>query len=338
MENKAHALLAGTFVLLLGLAAVVATIWLTSDDGTYETYELSSSTPVTGLQAQATVRYKGVSVGKVQYIGFDPYIPGNVLVRIQVEESTPLTPNTYASLNFQGVTGLSFVQLDDASSPLPMIRTGDEKHPRLPLKESQLSEFMNQLPEIMGQAKEVAARANRLLADENLENISSTVRNLDTATAKASKSIESLQNTIDQRLNPALEHFPALTRDMRSSFNTMADSASTVKKTFKRFGEVADGVQTQMESEKGMVANINGGVQSLTATAQELSNKAGEVADSINHKLIPQVQVMADETSQTLQQIDRASNTLSENPQALVFGHGDIPAGPGEAGFDGEQP
>lgn len=338
MENKAHALLAGTFVLLLGLAMVLATIWLTSDDGTYETYELSSANPVTGLQVQATVRYKGVSVGKVQYIGFDPYIPGNVLVRIQVEESTPLTPNTYASLNFQGVTGLSFVQLDDAESPLPMIRTGEEKHPRLPLKESQLSAFMNQLPEIMGQAKEVASRANRLLADDNLENISSTIRNLDAATAKASDSIDSLQQSIDDRLNPALERFPALTRDMRSSFNTMADSATTVKKTFKKFGKVADGVQAQMESEKGMVANINGGVQSLTVTAREMSDTAGEVADSINHRLIPQVQVMADETSQTLQEINRASSTLSENPQALVFGHGDIPAGPGEAGFDGEQP
>lgn len=338
MENKSHALLAGTFVLLLGLAAILATIWLTSDDGTYNTFELSSANPVSGLQVQAPVRYKGVSVGKVKHIGFDPFIPGNVLVRIDIDENTPLTANTYASLNFQGVTGLSFVQLDDASAPLPIIETGSEKYPRLPLKESQLSAFMNELPEIMGQAKEVAARANLLLADENLENIRSTLENLDAASAKAGTSLDKLQTSIDTKLNPALDSFPSLTRDMKSSFRTMADSATTVKKTFNKFGEVADSVQSQMESEKGMVANINGGVASLTVTADNMAQSAGQVADSVNEKLIPRVQVMADEVSATMQQVNRVSNTVSENPQALIFGNGSIPPGPGEDGFEGEQP
>lgn len=333
MENKSHALLAGVFVLLLGLAAVAITLWLTSDDGKYDAYELSSANPVTGLQVQAPVRYKGVPVGKVTHIGFDPLIPGNVLVQIDVEQSTPLTPNTYASLNFQGVTGMSFVQLDDAEAPLPMLRVGGSDIPRLPLKESQLSAFMNKLPEVMSEVKGVAERAQLLLSNENLAHVSSSLKNLDTATAKASTSIESLQTSINTKLNPALDSFPALTQDMRSSFEKMSDSASTVKTTFTKMGKLTDTMQQQIEGEDGMVANIKQGVTSISQSAGDVTRSAQEVSASVNQRLLPKVEVLSDEIVNSLQDVTRATNTVSDNPQALLYGTGEVPAGPGEEGF-----
>ncbi len=58
---------------------------------------MSTKDGVSGLQPQATVRYKGVPVGKVVRIGFDPQISGNVLIRIAVgPRDTPVTPATYA--------------------------------------------------------------------------------------------------------------------------------------------------------------------------------------------------------------------------------------------------
>ena len=92
MENKAHALAAGIFVLLLSALLVILAFWLTRESGTRLIYEVSTAATVTGLQPEATVRYRGINVGKVSFIGFDPLIPGNVLVRISVDDPPPVPP------------------------------------------------------------------------------------------------------------------------------------------------------------------------------------------------------------------------------------------------------
>ena len=90
MENKAHALAAGAFVLGLVAVLVALVVWLTRDNTVRNTYELSTRDAVSGLQPQAMVRYRGIAVGKVTAIDFDPKVKGNVRVRITVDERVPL--------------------------------------------------------------------------------------------------------------------------------------------------------------------------------------------------------------------------------------------------------
>ena len=101
MENKSHALAAGAFVLGVLALLVTLAVWLTRDTRGLRAYELSSAETVTGLQAQASVRFKGVNVGKVAAIGFDPLTPGNVLIRIVVDEQAPISTATFATLGHQ---------------------------------------------------------------------------------------------------------------------------------------------------------------------------------------------------------------------------------------------
>ncbi|MFP5340911.1 MAG: MlaD family protein, partial [Gammaproteobacteria bacterium] len=100
MENKAHAMAAGIFVALLSLLVLGLAAWLTRDTGVRDTYEISTRETVSGLQEQAPVRFRGVDVGKVSSIGFDPRQVGNVLVRIEVDRETPLTTESFATLAY----------------------------------------------------------------------------------------------------------------------------------------------------------------------------------------------------------------------------------------------
>uniref|UniRef100_UPI0037DCF89F MlaD family protein n=1 Tax=Xenophilus sp. TaxID=1873499 RepID=UPI0037DCF89F len=113
MENKSHALAAGAFVLGLVAVLVALVLWFTRDDTVRNTYELSTRDAVSGLQPQAAVRYRGIAVGKVTSIDFDPEHKGNVRVRMAIDERVPLTRSTFATLSYQGVTGLAFIALDD---------------------------------------------------------------------------------------------------------------------------------------------------------------------------------------------------------------------------------
>src|SRR3954451_203949 len=107
MENKAHALVAGIFVVVVTVLLVVLAAWLSRDTGERDTYEISTRETVTGLQSQAAVRYRGVEVGKVAAIGFDPKAQGNVLIRLEIDRQAPVTADTFATLSYQGVTGLA---------------------------------------------------------------------------------------------------------------------------------------------------------------------------------------------------------------------------------------
>ena len=114
MENKSHALAAGAFVLAVAALLIGLAVWLMRDVTNTTAYEMVTDDAVSGLQPQAVVRFKGVAVGKVTSIGFDRGNRANVLVRIAVAPDAPITKSTFATLTYQGVTGLSFVQLDDA--------------------------------------------------------------------------------------------------------------------------------------------------------------------------------------------------------------------------------
>ena len=56
MQNKAHALAAGIFVLALTGLLLLLGAWLTRDSGQRHLYEISTREAVTGLQEQAPVR------------------------------------------------------------------------------------------------------------------------------------------------------------------------------------------------------------------------------------------------------------------------------------------
>src|SRR5215469_8382578 len=122
MENKAHAFWAGAFT--LGLLAVIAltVFFFSASHAVRVPYDLISRSSVTGLYPDAAVRYRGLDVGKVQSIMFDPKHPGQIRIRVLVDQRAPMTRSTFGTLALQGVTGIAFVQLDDNGldlSPLP---------------------------------------------------------------------------------------------------------------------------------------------------------------------------------------------------------------------------
>jgi len=82
MENRAHALAAGRFTLLLGAALGVVALWFSKDELKLIPYVMSTTNSVTGLKVEAPVRYRGVDVGKVDAISIDAANGGRVQIRI----------------------------------------------------------------------------------------------------------------------------------------------------------------------------------------------------------------------------------------------------------------
>ena len=96
-------------------------------------------------------------MGKVAAIGFDTATPGNVLVRISVDAAAPMTRSTFATLGFQGVTGLAFVQLDDSGTSRDALAPNDADPPRIPLRQGLIGKLTDQGGAIADQVSEGAA-------------------------------------------------------------------------------------------------------------------------------------------------------------------------------------
>jgi phospholipid/cholesterol/gamma-HCH transport system substrate-binding protein len=301
MENKAHALAAGAFVLGLVAVLVALVVWLTRDDTVRNTFELSTRDPVSGLQPQAMVRYRGIAVGKVASIDFDPKIKGNVRVRITVDERVPLTTSSFATLSYQGVTGLAFIALDDKGESQEPLTPDNKNPPRIPLKPSLLSQLQDRGEALIGKVDEVTKRVGALLNEENQKRVADALEGIAQAAAGANQLTKSLDNMVKNGLNPALKALPPLverTKDTMASVKTAAGDVSRVTR------------------------NLNNSTSALS-----------EAVGSFNTGTLPRLNRVAEDTSATVRRLGRTADNINDNPQSLLFGPGAAVPGPGEPGF-----
>ena len=303
MENKAHALIAGVFVVVVTVLLAVLALWLTRDNTERHLYEMSTSETISGLQPQAAVRFRGVPVGKVESIGFDEKEKGNVLILISIDRAAPVTRSTFAAVASQGVTGLGFIQLDDNGESTERLTPNDDDPPRIPLQPSTLDKLLKQSQTIFVQAEQATKRLNQLLSDENQKAVNVAVTQL----AEAAGSI----NRVAKGMEPTVAGLPALSRDTTATMLAL-------KKASNQVGAAAE----RLNSKDGALDKLTQGGTALAAGIETFSAAT-----------LPKLNEVADETARTMRQLRRTVGGVDDNPQSLIFGNGPRQPGPGEAGF-----
>lgn len=312
MENKSHAMAAGSFVLALLVLLGALALWLTRDRHDYTLYEMSTGDTISGLQNQATVRYKGVAVGKVTEITFDQAQQGNVLIRIAVDSKAPVSPTTtFGMLGYQGVTGIAHIQLDDMTEPMAALPEGLGGIPRLLMKSSPLSVLADQGMTILSKVDEATRRINQLLGDDNQERFSSLLLNLSDAASNVSGVTRSMHTTLQQEL-------PGMTQDARRALQAM-------EKAGQEAGALAQEVRrmtTTVQGPDGALARITEGSQAMARAAERLDRAT-----------LPGISQAASDVSSAARRMGSAAAGIGDNPQSLLYGVDAGQPGPGEPGF-----
>jgi phospholipid/cholesterol/gamma-HCH transport system substrate-binding protein len=323
MENKSHALAAGAFVLLLIALLLAMAAWLMRDTNEKRHYAFSSQDAVTGLQPQAGVRYKGVPVGRVTAIELDPKARGKVLVHMALNDTVPVTTSTFASLGFQGVTGLAFVQLDDPAPDSAVLAAGDEA--RIPLRPGLVSRLTEQGVSLLGQLDQAGQRINQLLAADNQQQLMRTLESLN----QAAGGITQLARHTDELItgqgtpgSPSLAQLAAQTdatiRSIQATSERLGASAEAMRNSANEFRRVS----VRMTEPGGTLEKIERGTDTLTAAGQAL-----------NASVVPRLSRTVDDAARSARQVGRVADTLSENPMSIFTGRVAPRPGPGEPGF-----
>lgn len=306
MENKAHALLAGLFTVALLTATILIAMWLRSDRTEYVPYEMATKLSVPGLNPQASVRYRGLDVGKVESIAFDPQVPGQILVRMSVKPDTPVTRATYGTLGYQGVTGIAYVQLDDDGSNPAKLPSSEDQVARIEMRPSLFDNLQNKGMQILVQTEELTRRLNGMLNPDNQKMMLAAFENV----SRAATEIEN----IPRQLQPTLAKLPVLA--------SQADQTlASIQALSKNVTTLSSNLNTLTTSLQGP----NGTAAKLTTTIDQV----GTVANRLEIEILP----LAHDARSTLRALNRTINSFQEQPQSVLFGTRGRAPGPGEDGF-----
>jgi len=306
MENKSHALMAGLFTLVLLAGAIFAGLWFNQDRVQWVPYQIATKQSIPGLNPQAAVRYRGLDIGKVDGIAFDPQVVGQILVNISVQPDAPITESTFATLGYQGVTGIAYVQLDDDGSRPVRLPSSPQKIARIEMRPSLFDQLQTRGLAILQQTEEVAKRINGILTPENQEAIISAINNV----SRAAVALE----TIPDKLQPTLDRLPAITAQAQQTLGTVnrlsADAGALTRSL--------NGLVTGLQAPDGPITRFSSSMEQL-----------GAVAGKIEFETLP----LINDARTSLRTLNRTLDNLNERPQSVLFGASVIAPGPGESGF-----
>lgn len=306
METKAHHALVGIFVVLLTAAGLFAFLWLSQAqfDREFREYDVVFEGPVRGLRTASEVRFNGIQVGEVTDLGLNPDNPGEVIARIRVDAATPVKVDSFAQLEPQGLTGLSYLQLSSGSSDAARLegRPGD-RAPRIYARQAQLEELFQGGETLLESAQLIFGRVGRLLSDENLEsttNILNSVESISASLAAEDQLIVELRSAV-------------------ASLDQAATDISLAAEGIESFGVTAEAF---LIDEVGpMVADVSSASIEVDRASVETYETIAALRPGLEEFAVdglPQLSATAHDLRSLVASLERIALELEQNPAGFV--------------------
>ena len=311
MESRSYALLTGLFTILLGIALAAAYIWFRGDTKNYSNYLVVSTFPVNGLNRQAAVRFRGVEIGKVDDISLDAQDSKNILIRVVLDDSVPITRGTFAQLGYQGLTGIAYIVLDDdGSNPAPLQAPAGGLA-RLDVRGNVFDDLAQFSKTLLQQTADLLDRLNKIASDSNQSRIENTLASFEKASAQ---------------LEPALRAIPEVTERAKKFLGE--DNQQSLRRALANIEQASNSVTPVVEDSRKVLANM----RQLSDRLDKLST---EISSEITDSTLPKVNQLVEQLGQDTQDFHRLMLQIEREPQGLVFGRQRPQPGPGEPGFNG---
>ncbi len=319
MNNRVNYTLVG-FLVLFGLMLMLGfTYWLLKPTVENETtkYYIHFDESVLGLNIDSPVKYRGLTVGKVTSLKINPKNTEQVEVLITILKSTPIKSDTVAKLTSQGITGLSYINLSlgDNGAP-PLVAKKGEKYPIIKTEPSFFERFEKSLGTVSQKLSKTLSGTEKLLNDDNQEQIAlilqrsagfmdkmerllddetirhtqSSMKNLDSATAK-----------LDVMM-PKIDHF--------------------IDKSMAWEDKISHSFASIMNSYLGIRSSMDEIKRAVSSGEFNFKEIAGDVVPTLNNTLMEMQQLMI--------KMENTLNAYERSPSDILYKQESIKKGPGE--------
>ena len=241
MESKTNYFIVGLTVLALAAGLLIAGLWLSVgfEKKKYNTYTVYMREAISGLTQESQVKYNGVKVGFITLIQLNDLDPQEVKLQIQVEEGTPITTSTKATLVAQGITGTMYLGLSASSSTfIPLQKTPGEPYPVIPYKPSFLSELEKNVTDVTADIKRVFDKENARHIKKSLENIQKISSVIEQNNDNLNKSLQDLPLLIKELKN-SVRQFTSMSRDISAAGIQLSDTMRAGRNSIDKISQQA---------------------------------------------------------------------------------------------------
>jgi phospholipid/cholesterol/gamma-HCH transport system substrate-binding protein len=288
MEARASYVAVGAFVLVVLAGILGAALWLArvQFETQYQYFETHVAGPVSGLGIGAPVRLNGIEVGRVAKIELDQKDPKLVTLLLQVRDTIEIHADAVASVESQGLTGVSYVEISGGTlgSPALTASTG-QKYPQIASRPSSLQEVFNNAPELVARLLVIADRVESVLDDNNRAAIAQTLANIRDTTGvfdRRSKDIEQLIVDASQTMHNLADASAMLKGTLANLDRTSGNAdrlIATASTTFDHATKLASDLDAVVQASRPGLHDLttNG-----TAQLDELLSDARRLLASLN--------------------------------------------------------
>jgi phospholipid/cholesterol/gamma-HCH transport system substrate-binding protein len=328
MASQKTKLAVGAFVASGIILTVLAVIWLGMsrflEKGQYYATYLNES--VQGLQKDSPVKYRGVTIGRVQSIGV---APDSKLIQVvlKIESGQPLDSDMVAQLRNVGITGSMFVELDRKKKGEPDQSprlTFPSEYPVVASKPSEISELIKGIDDFLKQAssmdlkgvsekvKLTLDRANQMMEDADLKGISTDVK----------ASLERVDYILDKE---RWDRVMTSIGQVAGSLNSMMVKAErTVSRAERTLGRLDKIIEENRQPIRATVEELERALKNANIFLEKGASAASGTDDSVAY-LRRYLLVVAQNLEKATQNLNRLMGLLVNQPSQLIFGAAPAP-------------
>jgi phospholipid/cholesterol/gamma-HCH transport system substrate-binding protein len=300
LEAKTNYTIVGIIVLSLAIGLVSSALWLSMgfNQKSYSLYTVYLHEAAAGLSEESPVKFNGVQVGFVKRIQLNRMDPRQVEILLSIQEGTPITTSTFATLISQGITGVTYVGLSAASSNLtPLRKMAGEPYPVIPTKPSLFNQLDAVLKEVSESVYKLSTQAQRIFNEENAQYVRGFLRHLD----EVSTTIANNKTQIDRTLKNADRSFV----NVAKFSDDLPKISKELQRLFGTFNHAGKDISSTMHSGKNAL-------------------------DKLSQQAIPPAVLLLRRLNNIASDLSKVSDALRQNPSVVLRGTTPPPPGPGE--------
>jgi phospholipid/cholesterol/gamma-HCH transport system substrate-binding protein len=320
MDARVNYTAVGLFVIVLGIALVAMSAWLTSatDTKVYDHYRVYTRESVAGLNLNASVKYTGVDVGQVINIELDRNNPDRVQLILKIERGAPIRENTIAKLVSRGVTGLVYVELGGGGQSPPLTPDPSESFPIIksgPSLVSRVEDAFNNL----------AIKLDYLLREENLIAFSQILANIETVTTLVAARSDDITQIVF-----ALK---TVTNTLAANVDNIDNTLSNISGTLTNSARISSELESLLVQTKTILVETAPMIKAITKTSEEIEKTVADSRREIHQlaqQTAPELNMLLTNLQRLADTMERFVRTLDRNPRMLLLGRPKGALGPGE--------
>lgn len=345
METRANYIVIGAFMMATLFGAFAFIYWLaaTAESRQNVFLKIIFPAPVTGLPVGGQVLFNGIKIGDVSALDFDQSNPKVVIATTRVKPDTPLRKDTVATLNFTGLTGVAYVDLNGGSLDAPLLLKPDsEIVPVIKAERSLFDDIVDGARDVLARADSTMKTVDTFLKD-NSPVVASTLKNVETFSAALASNSDGVSDFMAS-ISSATTAFVKLSTRMETLVQegerilaaVPSDDVTAIVQNFSTFsnslGDASSGIKLLMADAQGaakelqtFTERLNTGLQDVEKLVEAIDPDeikkvvagAGALGEMIE-KRTPEIEDMISATTVTMKNISQVSSTLRAQDQNIA--------------------